>query len=240
MRIHPHETLGAIVAADHRAAVVFERFGLDFCCGGHQTLTEVCQRPAVDAGALLQALDTLDGEGGRAEWGTAAWPLDTLIDHILSSHHAYVRASIPLVAAHVTRIASVHGERSPELHEVSRLFDRISLDLTRHMRKEEEILFPYIRALVTAERTGRLLRPSPFGTVQNPIRMMEAEHQEAGDELRLIRELTHDYALPDFACATYEVCFEELQNFERDLHRHVHLENNVLFPGAIQLEARLC
>jgi regulator of cell morphogenesis and NO signaling len=107
------------------------------------------------------------------------------------------------------------------------------------MMKEEEILFPYIRSLIEAERTGRRIPPSPFGTVYNPIRMMEAEHQGTGGEMRLIRELTRDYALPDYACATYRVCFEELREFERDLHLHVHLENNVLFPRAIRLEAQL-
>lgn len=242
MRIHPHETLGEIVAADYRAAAVFERFGLDFCCGGRQTLNEACQQPAVDADALLHALDELAGETDAPEDAAGEWrldDLDDLIDHIVSTHHAYIRAAVPIVAAHTARIAVVHGERSPELLEVVRLFGEIAGGLTLHMMKEEEILFPYIRSLAETERAGRRIEPSPFGTVHNPIRMMEAEHEEAGDALRRLRELTGNYALPEFACATYRTCFQELQEFERDLHRHVHLENNVLFPRAIRLEEKL-
>jgi regulator of cell morphogenesis and NO signaling len=238
MRIHPNETIGGIVAADYRAAAVFERFGLDFCCGGKQTLNEVCQQPAVDAGALLHALDELPGEGASAD-AAAAWPLDTLIEHILARHHAYVRSAIPILTTHTAKIAAVHGERSPELLSVARQFAAVAEGLTLHMAKEEQILFPYIRSLVEADRAGQRIAPSPFGTVHNPIRMMEAEHEEAGDDMRAIRELTQGYALPAFACATYRACFEELQEFEWDLHRHVHLENNVLFPRAIRLEEGL-
>ena len=238
MRIQPHDTIGDIVAADYRAAAVFERFGLDFCCGGRQTLNDVCQQPAIDAAALLGALDELSGEDVAAD-DVAGWPLDWLVDYILSRHHAYMRAAIPTIAAHTAKIAVVHGDRSPELHEVARVFGNIASGLRLHMMKEEEILFPYIRSLVETERAGRRVEPSPFGTVHNPIRMMEAEHQEAGHELQRLRELTRGYALPDFACTTYRACFEELQDFERDLHRHVHLENNVLFPRAIALESAL-
>jgi len=239
MRIHPNETIGDIVAADYRAAAIFERFGLDFCCGGKRTLNEVCQQPTVDIGALLRALDELPGGEGVPEDPAAAWPLDTLVEHILSRHHAYVKSAIPTLAAHTARIAAVHGGRSPELPGLVRQFAAVADGLTLHMAKEEQILFPYIRSLVDAGRAGRRIGSSPFGTVHNPIRMMEAEHEEAGDEMRLIRELTRDYALPDFACATYRACFDELQEFERDLHRHVHLENNILFPAAIRLEERL-
>jgi regulator of cell morphogenesis and NO signaling len=239
MHIHPHETLGDIVAADYRAAAVFEQFGLDFCCGGRQTLYEACQQPAVDVSALMEALGALAVDESAVAGAAAAEPLDALIDHIVSRHHAYVRAALPTLRAHTARIAAIHGDRSPELREVARVVDLIAGGLALHMMKEEEILFPYIRSLVEAERAGRRIPPGPFGTVYNPIRMMEAEHQGTGDEMRRIRELTRNYALPDYACATYRVCFEELQDFERDLHRHVHLENNVLFPRALQLEERL-
>lgn len=239
MRTHPTQTIGDIVAADYRTAAVFERFGLDFCCGGKRTLNDVCQQQTIDAEALLHALDHLPGGEGVPEDTAGVWPLDTLMEHIVSRHHWYVRAAIPILTTHTAKIADVHGERSPELPNVARRFAQMAGGLTLHMAKEEQILFPYIRSLVEADRAGRRIPPSPFGTVHNPIRMMEAEHEEAGDEMRLIRELTDRYALPDFACATYRACFEELQEFERDLHRHVHLENNILFPRAIRLEEQL-
>lgn len=238
MRIHGDETIGDIVAADYRAAAVFERFGLDFCCGGRQTLDDACRQPAVDGSALLDALGELGGQDAASS-DAAGWPLDTLVAHIVTHHHAYVRAAIPVIAAHAARIAAVHGSRSPELPEVARLFEELAGGLALHMAKEEEMLFPYILALAGAEREGRRGASSPFGTIRNPIRMMEEDHEQAGDEMRAIRELTRGYAVPDFACATYRACLEELRDFERDLHRHVHLENNVLFPRAVQLEARL-
>ncbi|MBI4486138.1 MAG: iron-sulfur cluster repair di-iron protein [Acidobacteria bacterium] len=232
-------TLGEIVTADHRTAAVFDRFGMDFCCGGMRTLQEACEEQAVDVRSLLSALDALRESAGADEPGFAQMPLDQLIDHIVSRHHAYVRSAIPVLLAHSTKIVAVHGEKSPELRTVAAHVAEVAAEMTQHMYKEEEILFPYIRALVQTERAGRRAEPSPFGTIHNPIRMMEAEHQAAGNAMRLIREATAGYKLPDFACATYQACFSELEAFERDLHRHVHLENNILFPAAIELEERL-
>jgi regulator of cell morphogenesis and NO signaling len=239
MRVHPTDTLGDIVASDYRAAAVFEEFGLDFCCGGRQTLNEACQKPAIDAGALLRALDELPGKEGEGSDAVAEYPLDRLIDHIVIHHHTYVRSAIPVLTGQISKIVAAHGNRSPELLVLAREFAAVADGMSRHMVKEEQILFPYIRSLVEAETAGRRRISSPFGTVHNPIRMMETEHEEAGDEMRSIRELTHDYRLPEFACSTYKACFENLQQFEHDLHRHVHLENNVLFPRAIALEQQL-
>jgi regulator of cell morphogenesis and NO signaling len=238
MHASPNETLGNIVAADYRAAAVLERFGMDYCCGGRQTLSEACRDRAVELNELLEALDGLPA-GETAGVQPAEWPLDALVDHIVSTHHEYVKTTIPVLAARTAKIAAVHGELSPELPEVARHFAEVAEGMVLHMHKEEHLLFPYVRALVAADRTGRRIGGSPFGTVENPIRMMEVEHQDAGDEMRMIRELTHDYAVPDHACATYRACLAELEAFERDLHRHVHLENNILFPGAVALERRL-
>ncbi len=162
------------------------------------------------------------------------WPADRLIDHILTVHHAYVRSALPAIARHLAKLVDVHGGRHPELPRVAAAFDEMGGDLRQHMMKEERVLFPYIRELASASGASR---PSPFGTVANPIRMMEREHREAGDEMRLMRELTGGFTVPADGCATYRVCFDELAAFERDLHRHVHLENNVLFPKAAALEA---
>jgi regulator of cell morphogenesis and NO signaling len=233
------DTIGQIVAADYRAAAVFERFGLDFCCGGKRTLGEACQEGAVDEAAVRHALDELSGTAGAGDAPSSEWPIPVLIDRIVSVHHAYVRSMLPVLLAHTEKIARVHGDRRPELHTVHRHFSAVAADLRQHMLKEEQILFPYLLSLAEAAERGQATEPSPFGTVENPIRMLEEEHQDAGYEMRLIRELTRDYVPPDFACTTYRACLAELKEFEEDLHRHVHLENNILFPAAVRLESQL-
>jgi len=165
----------------------------------------------------------------------AGWPVDRLIDHIVTTHHAYTRGALLGVAHHLKTLADLDGARHPELARIASVWDRLGVNLMHHMMKEERVLFPYIRDLAAAQ--GRWLA-SPFGSVENPIRMMEREHQDADEELRAIRELSDGYTAPADGCATYRLCFEELAHFERDLHRHVHLENNVLFPKAVTLERR--
>jgi regulator of cell morphogenesis and NO signaling len=228
-------TIGDMVAADFRAAAVFERFGIDFCCGGRRDLEDACRTAAVDPLEVLGAIASLPV---AADEGTdvTRWPLARLIDHIVSTHHQYVRSSMPVIRQYLAKLVDVHGARHPELARVAASFDTIARDMAQHMIKEEQVLFPYVRELA-ADTAGGGRPQSPFGTVQNPIRMMEREHREAADELRIIRELTHGYRAPGDGCTTYAVCMAELQQFERDLHRHVHLENNVMFPKAIALES---
>jgi regulator of cell morphogenesis and NO signaling len=226
-------TVGEIVATDVRAAAVLEQFGVDFCCGGRQSLDDACRAAAADPKVVRLALDALPPAAAGAHADVAEWPADRLIDHIVLTHHAYVRSTLPTIAAHLAKLVGVHGERHPELTRIAAEFENLSLDLLQHLMKEEWVLFPYIREL--ASGTGHRRR-SPFGTIENPIRMMEREHQDAGDELRVIRALSNGYVPPANGCATYRACFAELAEFERDLHVHVHLENNVLFPKAVALE----
>lgn len=228
-------TVGDIVASDFRTAGVFERFGIDFCCGGRESLTDACRAAAADPEAVVRELEALPA-GEREDDDAADWPLDRLIDHIQSVHHAYVREALPRITGYLRRLVEVHGVRHSELALVAAAFDRLNSDLGQHLRKEEQVLFPYVRDL--AEQAGQLCGGlvSPFGSVENPIRMMEREHRDAGDELHMIRKLTRHYTAPDDGCTTYAVCMAELREFERDLHRHIHLENNVLFPKAIALE----
>ncbi|HEX7796077.1 MAG TPA: iron-sulfur cluster repair di-iron protein [Vicinamibacterales bacterium] len=226
-------TVGEIVATDFRAARVFEEFGIDFCCGGRQSIAEACENAAIDAQAVERALRALPPVAEHDD-DVTRWSTDRLIDHILTNHHAYIRATLPSIARQLAKLAEVHGQRHPELERIAASFDQMSRDLLQHMMKEERVLFPYIQELASTCRGERA--ESPFGCVENPIRMMEREHRAAGDELRFIRELTSDYVPPVDGCATYRVCFAQLAEFERDLHRHVHLENNILFPRAIELE----
>ena len=232
------QTIGDIVADDYRTAAVLERYGLDFCCGGQRTLDEACRERGVETGRVAADLNSLDGVPD-VRLRLSDWPLDAVIDHIVTRHHRYVREAIPVLLSHTSKLERVHGERHPELVQVARLFEGIAHDMTLHMAKEEEILFPYVRDLFEADGAGEPVGPSPFGTVQNPIRMMEREHEATGDAMARIRELTAGYQPPETACTTYRVCFQELQQFERDLHLHVHLENHVLFPGAQRLEERV-
>jgi regulator of cell morphogenesis and NO signaling len=228
-------TVGDIVAADFRTAAVFESFGIDFCCGGRDAFADACRQAAADPAAVRHALDALPPVTDRFDDVTSA-PLEQLIEHIVETHHAYVRSALPVIAGYLTKLVEVHGARHTELARVLAVFRDLRADFEQHLIKEEQVLFPYICDLATTSRPCGVSR-SPFGTVENPIRMLEREHLEAGDEMRAIRELTHGYQVPAEGCRTYEVCMAELLWFERDLHRHVHLENNVLFPRAIQLEA---
>ncbi len=229
-------TIRDIVAGDFRAAAVFQRYGLDFCCGGERSVVDACREKGIDAAAVLT---DVQAACAAAESGTprfASWDAVTLINYIVANHHAYVRQAIPTLLAHTEKIAAVHGERHPELARVARLFAGVADEMTSHMFKEERILFPYIQSLHESVQQHRGVPPCPFGTVGNPIRMMEAEHESAGSAMAQIRELTGGYAPPPDACTTYRVSLEELKAFEDDLHAHVHLENNILFPRALQLE----
>jgi regulator of cell morphogenesis and NO signaling len=228
-------TVRDIVASDFRAAAVFQRFGIDFCCGGGATLNDACRSQNVDADEVLEALTSACATPDPRTPRFNAWDVGTLVTYIVSNHHAYVREALPAIQAHTRKIASVHGENHPELHEIARVFDGVADEMTSHMMKEERILFPYITALGAAAQRGTEPPFAPFGSVSNPIHMMEAEHESAGAAMARIRELTAGYTAPADACTTYRVSLQELEAFEADLHAHVHLENNILFPKAKEL-----
>ena len=233
-RLKTMATIGDIVADDFRTAAVFQRFGIDFCCGGRRSFEEACESAAVDPEEVRSEIDALPSEGRDGD--VTGWSLDRLIDHILSVHHAYVQAALPTITRYLAKLNEVHGTRHPELAGVIAHFARLRAELEQHMMKEEQVLFPYVRELAASEPVDRRLA-SPFGTIENPIRMMQREHREAADELEAIKALTRGFVPPSDGCVTYSVCMAELQRFEQDLHRHVHLENNVLFPKAVALES---
>jgi regulator of cell morphogenesis and NO signaling len=228
-------TVGDIVASDFRAAAVLQRHGIDFCCGGGSTLGDACRKQNVNATAVLAELTSACAAPDAATPRFSSWDVQTLVSYIVSNHHAYVRQALPAIQAHTQKIASVHGENHPELVDVARVFDGVSEEMTSHMMKEEHILFPYISALGAAAERRAEAPFAPFGSVSNPIRMMEQEHESAGAAMARIRELTGGYAAPEDACTTYRISLQELEAFEADLHAHVHLENNILFPKAKEL-----
>jgi regulator of cell morphogenesis and NO signaling len=232
-------TVKDLVTEDHRAAAVFEKYSIDFCCNGRKTIGAACAELGVDPAVVVDELQNLGEVRGGNLFRPAEWELDALIDFIVNNHHRYVRRMIPVLTAHVDKIVSVHGANHPELAGIAGNVHAVVEELRQHMEKEEGVLFPFIRAMVSAGREGRAIVPPPFGTLRNPIRMMEMEHQAAGDALFSIRRASGGYAPPSDACTTYRVTYRELEEFERDLHQHVHLENNILFPKSIELEARL-
>ncbi len=233
------QTVKDMVTADYRTASVFERYSIDFCCGGKKSLELACAEAGVDPADVRKDLAALTPGSAAPRDQYADWPLDALVEHIVRTHHAYVRRMAPVVVAHTAKIASVHGTNHPELHAIAGQVAFVVEELTRHMQKEELILFPYIRTLAAADRDGRSIPPPPFGSIRNPIRMMEQEHVTAGDAFKYVRGASLGYTVPADGCTTYRVTYSELDEFERDLHQHVHLENNILFPGAIALEEKM-
>ncbi len=233
----PQTTVREIVAEDFRTAAVFDKFGIDFCCGGNRPLGQVCQERGVAVADVAAALDAASATPPAPELPRFnTWDPPALVSYIVANHHMYVKTAIPPLLEHTKKIASVHGERHPELAEVAATFAAVADEMHSHMFKEERILFPFIVAMAEAVASGRPVPPAPFGTVENPIRMMEHEHESAGGAMARIRTITGDYQPPADGCSTYRVTLEELKAFENDLHRHVHLENNILFPKALALE----
>ena len=231
MSINQDLTIGEIVAQDYRTASVFQSHGIDFCCKGGRTVNEVCDNKNLETAALVQELqDATTSKDPAADYRT--WPLDLLADYIEKRHHRYIAQKSPELMQYLNKLCKVHGERHPELFGIRDEFASMASELASHMQKEELVLFPFVRKLATEQQPA----PPPFGTVQNPIRMMMYEHSVEGDRLARITELTSGYTTPADGCTTYRVAFAMLKEFEEDLHHHIHLENNILFPRAIQLE----
>lgn len=231
--------IGQIVAEDFRTAQVFQKHRIDFCCKGHRSLSEVVAKKALDSDQILNDLENaVVGQAGEAA-DFNAWPLDALADYIEKKHHRYVAEKIPVLNGFLAKLCAVHGERHPELHQIASAFGASSGELTQHMKKEELILFPAVRKMVRAARENAPHEKPSFGTVQHPISVMMQEHETEGGRFEEIRALSADYTPPADGCSTYRVTFAMLAEFEEDLHRHIHLENNILFPGALLLEEKL-
>lgn len=235
MNITKDTIIGDLVAHDYRAASVFKKNKIDFCCNGNRSIEDACTKKGLDTEQIVKDLNNTNNAGTSNQTDYTSWPLDLLADYVEKKHHRYVREKIQEITPFLHKIVRVHGDRHPELLEVAQLFGESSEDLTDHMVKEESILFPHIRRMVESKHSNTPVS-APFGTVQNPIKMMMAEHDNEGERFRKIAELTNDYTMPADGCTTYRVTFAMLKEFEDDLHLHIHLENNILFPKSIELE----
>lgn len=230
------KTVAQIVTEDIATAAVFKRNGIDFCCGGKVQLNEICTKKNIDTAKVVEQLSqVLDGAEEKNQENPDDWTLSQLVDHIVSKHHAYIRENMPVIIQFADKVAKVHGHGAPEVIEVAQLVHALEDELMPHMMKEEMMLFPYIKQLEYAKASG-LVPTAPFGTVNNPINMMEEEHDSAGETLARLREITSSYRPPEWACNTYRAMYHMLQEFEDDLHLHIHSENNILFPKAVKLE----
>jgi len=236
--LHKNEQkqIGEFVAEDFRTAAIFSKHKIDFCCNGGRTIKEACEKKGIDANMILDELYSVLNTSTTQTIDYKSWPLDLLVEYIEKKHHRYVEEKIPVLLQFLNKLCRVHGERHPELLEINKLFTASAGELTAHMKKEELILFPFIKKMVKVKLENGIIQSPSFVTVENPITMMMQEHDNEGERFRQITKLTNDYNPPVDACNTYRVTFAMLEEFEKDLHLHIHLENNILFPEAIKLE----
>lgn len=219
-----------------RAAAVLTRHGIDFCCKGTRSVEEVCRTKSLDPAELIREIETeLARDTSRPE-DFASWTATRLIDHIERVHHRYVEDHLAVLHQYLHKLCRVHGERHPELFDIAAEFEACAAALASHMKKEELVLFPYIKQLEQARASGAVPPKPYFGTARNPVRIMEEEHETEGERFRRIAQLSYGYAVPSDGCATYSATMSLLKEFEEDLHTHIHLENNILFPRALRME----
>ena len=236
MELHSGSKVGEIAAASMAAIRVFEDFGIDYCCGGDQSIGQACQSRGVDPQAVIEAVRETLSTDGRVTRDWKAEPLAALIRHIVSVHHEYLKLELPRLQKRLEAVYAAHRERdSATLAPLPGIFFMMKEELELHMHKEERMLFPAIEDLERAARNGRAT-VFPFGSLANPIRVMLAEHESAGGSLERIRAITKNYELPAHACETYKALFKGFEALEQDLHMHIHLENNILFTRAMALQ----
>lgn len=228
-----------MVVADYRTAQVFKNHKIDFCCKGNRSIAEASKDKNIDVNLLIAELEAATQVAQADSTDYKTWPLDLLADYIEKKHHRYVEEKMPILKQYLQRLCEVHGEQHPVLLEICEEFKLSSGELAVHMKREEFILFPYIRKMGKVKTSKAKMDVPNFGTVQNPVQMMMNEHTVEGDRFAKISELSNNYTIPADGCNTYRVAFALLNEFEQDLHLHIHLENNILFPGAILLEKEL-
>jgi len=239
MNLEPKTSVRELALGIPGATRVFEKIGIDYCCGGQQSLQDACAKAGITIEAVRSSLESEERSHLTPEPNVLAVTLAELIDHIVETHHVFTRNEIGRLRTLLNKVCSKHIKNHPELTRLLSLFEVLASELVTHMMKEERVLFPYVMALEDSVRNGRSIQSPQFGTVANPVRMMMIEHDKAGELLKTMRQTTSNYALPDDACVSYQTLFQALDALEKDLHQHIHLENNILFPRAVEMEPPL-
>lgn len=239
MSINTTQTVREIAVELPGATRIFEKLGIDYCCGGGKALEEVCLAAGVSVNQVIALLEeagnTAVNTAEARDWNAA--PLSDLVAHIVIKHHGFTREELTRLTDLLAKVCSVHGENHPELRKLQAIFQGLRSELTGHMSREEQVLFPYIENLEGAVMRGEPVPTPFFCTVRNPIRMMMQEHDDAGQALRGLREVSSNYRVPADGCISFRTLYQVLEEFEKDLHQHIHLENNIMFPRAAELEA---
>lgn len=239
MNVTQETKLKDVILENPAAAPILEKAGMDYCCGGKQTVGEACLKAGMPPEVLLERLREAanDVSPEAKDWTTAS--MSELARHIVNKHHSYVREALPRISDHLAKVAQKHASNHPETERIQDLFDVLAGELMQHMQKEEMIVFPYVEQMSAAAESGTKLHTPFFGTVQNPVAMMIKEHDSAGELIGQIKELSSSFTAPADACTTFTLVYRELEEFDRDLRLHIHLENNILFPRAVEMETRI-
>lgn len=233
MKEFAEQTLASIVTGNHQVVPLLERYNLDFCCKGKRTLAQACAEKGIKIESITEELKSLSDVTSRQQMPFTEMDCEQLISYILIHHHFYVKQTMPTIVGHLNKVSTKHGDRFPHMRDVYDMFAIIAREMTLHMEKEETILFLRIKEVENLCKSGRSSEILP-GYITMPIRAMEADHEEAGDIMYQIRRVTNNYTPPPDACTTFKVSLAEMKEFEEDLHKHVHIENNILFPKAMQ------
>jgi regulator of cell morphogenesis and NO signaling len=235
MSVTTAKTVRELALEFPQATRVFEKLGIDYCCGGGQSLEEACAAHKLGVGDVMAALESqAENPAPAADFQKGS--MAELIGHIVAKHHAYVKAETPRLEQLLAKVCAVHGQNHLELNAIRETFAGLGQELSMHLMKEENILFPYIIEMERSAASHQPGRRPAFGTVKNPVQMMMMEHDSAGGALRSIREASNGFTAPEDACISYRTLYSALREFEADLHQHIHLENNILFPRAIATE----
>ena len=230
------KSIAEIVAEDYRTAKIFESFKIDFCCNGHKNFKEVVDKKNIDTEKLTAELNSVKSQANTGSMDFNSLPLDLLADYVEKKHHRYIEERAPELKQYLAKLCSVHGENHPELLKITEEFNESAGELAMHMKKEELILFPFIRKMAAAKHKKEKVSSPQFGSVENPIQAMMKEHDTEGERFKKIAELTDNYTTPADGCNTYRLTYSLLKEFQDDLHLHIHLENNILFPKSLEME----
>lgn len=229
-----NKTIGDIVADDYRTSKVFEKYGIDFCCGGKMVLSAVCKEKGFDLATIISEIEEVQSKQIQRDQNYASWELPFLIDYIVNVHHGYLKENTEQIKTHIRKIVAVHGESHPELFEISSIFDRIAHDMSIHLKEEEDVFFPALKRADIDKKKDSSPSIKDLRLISSTLENLVQDHEEIGEAVHKMSHLANGYAIPDDGCNTYILTYKELKEFEDDLHKHVHLENNILFKEAVK------